>query len=213
MSERPNDTPDTEAIGATEPDGPMPEAAAPEPEAPEVEGAAPEPEPAPEPGAEPELEAGAEVDTGEGAAEIGEDAMDTDAADDHAADDLEADLEADLEPEPEPEPAAPIRPLTPAERRAARAGLSHGQIPIDPSLRIKDRASAIFVLVTVGVFLAIFLNAIVLGHGGFLTPLPTPTPVPSITAAPSATPAPSATVAPTPAATPTTAPTGTPAPS
>lgn len=89
-------------------------------------------------------------------------------------------------------PSAPIRPMSPSERRAARAGLSHGQIPVDPSLRITDRASSIFVLLTVGVFVAILINALVFGRGGLLTKSPTPSPVPSLTAAPSSSPLPSA---------------------
>ena len=115
--------------------------------------------------------------------------------------------EASAEPyaEPvEPEVGAPIRPMSPSERRAARSGLAHGQLPIDPALRIKDRTSAALVFVTVGVFVVIVLNALVLGNGGLLTPVPTfvlPTPIvspaPIVTPAPTTTPAPSVTAAPT----------------
>lgn len=89
------------------------------------------------------------------------------------------------------------RPMRPSERRAHRAGPDGSKLHVDPSARITDRASAIFVLLTLGVFVLILLNGMVLGRGGLLTPIPTPGPVPSITAAPtvapSASPAPSAT--------------------
>lgn len=108
--------------------------------------------------------------------------------------------EASAEPyaEPvEPEAGAPIRPMSPSERRAARSGLAHGQLPIDPALRIKDRTSAALVIITVGVFVVIVLNALVLGNGGLLNPVPAfvlPTPI--VTPAPTTTPAPSVTGAP-----------------
>ena len=80
-------------------------------------------------------------------------------------------------------PAVPR--LRPSERRALKHA-EHSQLTIDPSLRIKDRASAIFVLVTLLVFGAILLNGLVLGTGGLLTPLPTlaPLPTPTVTIAP-----------------------------
>ena len=109
------------------------------------------------------------------------------------------------------------RPMRPSERRAHRAGTDGSKLHVDPSTRIMDRASAIFVLVTLGVFVLILLNGMLLGRGGLLTPIPTPGPVPSITAAPRAAPAPTATPAPTaspaPTATPSPAPTAAPAPS
>lgn len=81
----------------------------------------------------------------------------------------------------------------------------------DQAVHINDRASAVFVLAMVGVFVAIFGYALLFGQGGFVSNLlPTPTPVvtPVPTAAPTAEPsaAPTAsstaepTVAPTPAA-------------
>lgn len=201
MSERPNDAPDTQPddlSGMPEPVAAEPEPAA-EPEASMADGDADPRAAEPEGNADPEAAADAADDADDAAA-------DPEAAADDAAETVEPDL-ADLEPVS----GAPIRPMSPSERRAARAGLAHGQLPIDPSLRIKDRASSIFVLVTVGVFVAILLNALVFGHGGFLTPLPSPTPVPSITAAPTAAPAPLVTAAPT--AAPTVAPSASPAPS
>ena len=102
------------------------------------------------------------------------------------------------------------RPMRPSERRAMRAALDHGRLTLDPAHRVSDRASAVFVLVTVGAFVLILLNGLVLGHGGFLTPIPTASPIPSVTASPvpSATAAPSGSAAAIP--TPTVAPTATP---
>ncbi len=96
--------------------------------------------------------------------------------------------------------------LRPSERRAARAA-ERTQIPIDPALRIKDRASTLFVLLTIVVFGLIALNGLALGKGGFLTPLPTlgPLPTPVVTAAPTVAPTTAPTTAPT--VEPTTAPT------
>ena len=109
----------------------------------------------------------------------------------------------------------PRRPMRPSERRALRAAGEHETFHVDPALRIRDRASAVFVLVSVIVFVGILLNGLVLGHGGLLTATPSPSPRPSITAAPSVTPAasPSPTAAPTPTTVPTAAPTPSPAPS
>ncbi|MBA3878006.1 MAG: hypothetical protein C0498_14000, partial [Anaerolinea sp.] len=91
------------------------------------------------------------------------------------------------------------RGMRPSERRAARAA-ERSQIPVDPSLRITDRASALFVLVTVLAFGLILLNGLVLGKGGFLAPIPTPSPVPVLTSSPSPAVAPggSPTAAPSP---------------
>ena len=114
------------------------------------------------------------------------------------------------------EAGAQTRPMRPSERRAMRAAMDHGQLVIDPAHRVSDRPSAIFVIVTVAAFVLILFNGLVLGHGGFLTPLPTPTPIPSVTASPvpSATAAPSGSVVPSasPIVSPTPAPTVTPPP-
>ena len=100
------------------------------------------------------------------------------------------------------------RPMRPSERRAMRAAMEHGQVASETSHRVSDQPSAIFVLVTVGVFVLILLNGLILGHGGLLTPIPTPSPVPSVTA----TPVPSATVAPSGSAAASASPAVTPAP-
>jgi hypothetical protein len=113
--------------------------------------------------------------------------------------------------------AAVTRPMRPSERKAMRAAMEHGQVTLDPAHRVSDRASAAFVLVTVGIFVLILLNGLALGHGGFLTPIPTPSAIPAVTASPlpSAAPVPSGSPVPivTPAPTATPVPTATPAPS
>jgi hypothetical protein len=91
------------------------------------------------------------------------------------------------------------RGLRPSERRAARAA-DHTQIPIDPALKIKDRASALFVLLVIVVFGLIALNGLVLGKGGVLTQVPTlgPLPTPVVTLTPTLTPTAGPTAAPSP---------------
>src|ERR1700690_1416655 len=54
------------------------------------------------------------------------------------------------------------------------------QTASDIAVHIDDRASAIFVIGVIAVFVLILLNAVVLGKGGLLTPLPSPTPIPSL---------------------------------
>jgi hypothetical protein len=99
--------------------------------------------------------------------------------------------------------------LSAAERRAQRLARGSGTaLPVDPSLRIRDRASTLFVAASIVFFVGVFANAIFLGHGGLFAPLPTPTPVPSLTPTPSLTPSPTPTAAPS--ATPTAAPSATP---
>ena len=58
---------------------------------------------------------------------------------------------------------------------------------IDPSIKVTDRPSQIFVIATVLVFVGIFLYGALAGTGGFFTPYVAPTPPPSI--APSSSPA------------------------
>ena len=133
------------------------------------------------------------IDQGEEALdEAGEEAEAERAEDEAASKAAEADVER-------------TRGMRPGERRALRTA-GQAQIPIDESLRIKDRASAVFVLVAVLVFGLIFLNGVVLGHGGFLTPVPTPTAIPTLAPSPSATVAPSVSPAASPTASPTAAP-------
>jgi hypothetical protein len=83
--------------------------------------------------------------------------------------------------------ASERRPMRPSERRALHAEMERSKLTIEAAHRVTDRASAIFVALTVAVFTLIVLNALVLGHGGLLRPIPTPAPIP--TAAPSGAPA------------------------
>jgi hypothetical protein len=85
----------------------------------------------------------------------------------------------------------------------------------EPAIRIKDRASKIFVLGTVLVFALVFLNGMLLGTGGTFHPYITPTPPPSESAAPSESVAPSGSLAPSGSSTPSgsLAPSGSVAPS
>jgi hypothetical protein len=71
-------------------------------------------------------------------------------------------------------------------------------IALDPSLRIRDRASAVFVVLAVVVFLAIFANAMLFGVGGAVTTTapPSPSSIASGSATPSGSPGPSSTTAP-----------------
>ena len=108
------------------------------------------------------------------------------------------------------EPAAPARVQTAS----------------DIAVHVDDRVSAIFVIGVIAVFVLIFLNALVLGKGGLLTPIPTPKPVaslapasvaPSAAASPAASApasgAPSASPSPSPAASATAQPSASPKPS
>lgn len=208
MSERPNDAPDrpTEGTGA---EPPIDEANRLE------DGGAPRQDRTAE-GAEAdeaaERDEATEADeaTEGAAAEAAErdEAAEAEARDEAAAMAAEADVQRE-------------RGLRPSERRALRAA-ERTQIPIDPSLRIKDRASSLFVILTLVAFGLILLNGLVLGKGGFLTSSPSPTaaPVPTLapgaspTAGPGESPAATPSAAPSPALTPapTPAPTATPAP-
>ncbi len=73
------------------------------------------------------------------------------------------------------------------DRQPAKSGLSPSEIAV----HVSDRASAVFVVAVVAVFIAIFAYGLVGGVGGFLTPLPTlaplasPSPSPVVSASPS----------------------------
>src|SRR5436190_228074 len=78
-----------------------------------------------------------------------------------------------------------------AEAAAARAArTSKDRAPtrqtfaIDPALRIKDPASQIFVAVSIGFFVLVFLYAMAFGKGGAFNPVPTPTPIVTTSPAP-----------------------------
>jgi hypothetical protein len=69
------------------------------------------------------------------------------------------------------------------------------------AVHVNDRASAVFVLASIGVFVALFAWALLFGHGGFVTNvMATPTPAPTATPAPTPTPAPTASPAASPSA-------------
>lgn len=128
------------------------------------------------------------------------------------------DDEAEDEAATEPEPGLPRG----GQRRPGHAGAPIGAttrsrtrgVTIDPALRIRDRVSEWFVIGTVLLFAGIFLYALAFGHGGALSP--TPTPLPSVVESfgPTATPAPTEPPVATPFSvpTPTAGPSATPAP-
>ena len=130
---------------------------------------------------------------------------DTEDADD-AALDTDAATEADEAEDEGVDAAADVAPAAaaaagkasrgPRDRRPKTTPAAAPSVS-DQAVHINDRASAVFVLASIGVFVAIFAWALLFGQGGFVTNvMATPTP------APTATPAPT----PTPAATPTPAP-------
>ena len=137
----------------------------------------------------------------------------------------EAEAEAAAEDEGMPAPPVRVgarqRAAEAAALRAASAGrgpktkaAQRTAFPIDPALRIKDPASAIFVVASIALFVVIFLNAMAFGHGGAFNPIPTPTPFVSDapTSSPAASLGGSGSAAPSsaPSAAPTTAPTAAP---
>ncbi len=80
--------------------------------------------------------------------------------------------------------------------RRSAAEPEHAQTASERAVHIDDRISKVFVLGIAAIFVLIFLNALLVGKGGLLTPVATPTPIPSATAAPSASPVASTTPAP-----------------
>lgn len=85
----------------------------------------------------------------------------------------------------EPDAAVPGRSMRPGERRAARGKpAAAAPTPSERIVHIEARASRVFVAVTVGVFVLILLNALLLGKGGVLAPAATSTPLASVSASP-----------------------------
>ena len=127
---------------------------------------------------------------------------------DDAFDDEGEDVEnGDEGPDEDEVPAAAAAPTTARAGResAASRGAGRGmrgkrepavpervQTASDIAVHIDDRASAIFVIGVIAIFVLIFANAVVLGKGGLLTPLPTRAPIASPAPVPSASPAGSA---------------------
>lgn len=129
-------------------------------------------------------------------AEDAEGAEDADDTEEAAADDDAVDDEAAAETAPAAGPGGRR-----ARDRKARPGAPVAAPSVsEQAVHINDRASAVFVFVMIGVFVAIIGYALLFGQGGFAsnllpasTPVVTaaPTAAPTPTAAPSATPAPS----------------------
>jgi hypothetical protein len=131
-----------------------------------------------------------------------EEAPDQQAADQEAADEAadEADADAAVAVGGASGVAASQRRSGRAAREARdRAAAGSTAVPIDPSIRVRDRASTWFVLGTVLVFVVIFLNGMLLGTGGLFRPYVSPSPEPSAleSAAPSESVTPSVSVGPT----------------
>jgi hypothetical protein len=191
MSERPNDKPADDDLARIDADDGAGAAAD---EAPDLEGEDAE--------ATADDLARGELQDDEPTIEEGDAALQAAVAEEALPDVIEGDAGAVAPPQ--------ARPMRPSERRAMRAAMDHGQLTIDPAHRVSDRASAVFVLVTAAAFLVILLYGLGLGHGGFLTPIPTPSPVPSVTASPvpsaSVTPSGSSAASPTPTLAPTATP-------
>lgn len=183
-----------------------------------------------EPKPEPEPEANVLAD-GEGASESGENAEDLDATQlEAAAEGAEDDVSDDEREEAEDEtvvlepggieaaPAvAPGAPSLEPEVRGPRVRgpkTSRTAFAIDPALRIRDRASAAFVILSLAVFAAIVANALLFGKGGAFRPILTPSPIPQSTEAPSEAPStsPGASASPASSAAPSGSPAGSGAP-
>ncbi len=138
----------------------------------------------------------------------GETMAEAELVDEELAEDEEAEEVADDDGMPAAPPVrvgARQRAAEAAAQRAASAGrgpktkaAQRTAFAIDPALRIKDPASAIFVVGSIALFVVIFLNAMAFGHGGAFNPIPTPTPFVSAapTASPAASPAASGSAAP-----------------
>lgn len=117
----------------------------------------------------------------------------------------------DLQAVPIGAPGGVIEPEERGPRPRGPKAPSRTAFAIDPALRIQDRASAAFVIVTVAVFVLILANAMLLGHGGALTPIPTASPIPQLTEAPSESPSASGSPAPSTSTAPTIGPSSSPA--
>jgi len=182
----------------------------------------PKPASAPEPN---------ELADGEGATRGGENAEDLDAtqleaaaegAEDEVSDEEAEEAEDDtvvLAPGIEAAPiGAPGAPRYEPDVRGPRVRgpkTSRTAFAIDPALRIRDRASAAFVILCVAVFAAIIANALLFGVGGAFRPILTPSPIPQASEAPSASPStsPGASASPVPSTAPSGSPAGSTTPS
>ena len=104
--------------------------------------------------------------------------------------DEQDELLEDEAPEPSPPTKASREATTPRRTTGGTPGTSRGPTPrgramqVDPALRVRDRASEAFVIGTVLVFAAIFLNALAFGQGGAFSTSPAASPTVSATEAP-----------------------------
>jgi hypothetical protein len=161
MTERNEDAPDG-SPDTTEP--------APEPPTPDAESTATEPQPAaPEP--EPATELAADID-----AASGDEALEVD---DESATEVPAGGATGAAGAAAASSSTPWQePARVGGRRGATQAPIASSIP-EPAIRIRDRASSLFVIVTLVVFGLIALNGLLLGTGGALHPYVPPTEAPS----------------------------------
>ncbi len=94
--------------------------------------------------------------------------------------------------------ATPAERRTSAQRRAEGKRTTRAPSPSEIAVHVREDWSRAFVIIAVGVFVAILLNGMLLGTGGLLRPIATPTPIP--TESPSASPSSSASPSASPAA-------------
>ena len=90
--------------------------------------------------------------------------------------DIADEPEPESEPEPEPTAGAIGRPSASVAVGRPGTGPSSAASPSDIAVHIDDRISAVFVLAAIAVFVGILLFGILVGTGGVLTPVATPTP-------------------------------------
>ncbi len=92
-----------------------------------------------------------------------------------------------------PASVTPARGSRAARRNApAPAKSAAAPTPSELAVRIDDRVSMVFVVISVGFFILLFAYALLFGGSGALTPKPTPRPIPTFAPSPSATESPSA---------------------
>lgn len=99
-----------------------------------------------------------------------------------AIDDYEAALR-EVAGEDVPVAAAAAEPRSPGRHRTEGKAPSRAPSPSEIAVHVREDWSKVFVMAAVAVFVVILLNGMLLGTGGLLRPLATPTP--SATASPS----------------------------
>lgn len=96
-----------------------------------------------------------------------------------------------------PDAEAAVAPGIGTRRRSAATSASRAPSPSEVAVHVREDVSKYFVIAVALVFLLIFLNAMLLGTGGLLRPLATPTPEPSPSASTSSSASPGASTSPT----------------